>query len=516
MESVTHRDLSLDSATVTDLARAFGRPTFFLSSARKTLASLRASIRSRRQYEEVPQADGGGMSEDEDEDEDRHEPQEEKNDDDDEEEEEEEEETIAGSGSSSLEASDAALTRCCSALRTVVGESAKILAGGEEEADELQRVFIESEFAGWETRLLENARTVLEATGMHSDVHRGVQAVFAESMENGALKIHGLGNEKAAARARADFASLKGSSALEGRKQRPSGKSHVPESTIDNAVNVLVGSCSTTAWSMRRHVIKGGSVASSAGGGGGKVGDGNEEIFLPALHRLMSKSEMFEEHLRQHPEKKGHLDRSAFFKVASRLSHTQERSLRALDYNITDLLHEPHERLKGVVADLGGESAEAMQLLEDLSLVYSTVQHLFPKLIGTTDAAPHNIKFAVGDESTSAGGGSCSTCSTIIRFFEGRLPEAVGGRVGSEHGEIVKHSLEKVLLYMGHSVRCAAQQKQIESLQASASGGVAVVTIDYMMKYEEARAREASREHYGKRGLVVHGAMVTTSVMAEL
>ena len=29
------------------------------------------------------------------------------------------------------------------------------------------------------------------------------------------------------------------------------------------------------------------------------------------------------------------------------------------------------------------------------------------------------------------------------------------------------------------------------------------------MKYEESRAREASREHYGKRGLVVHGAMVT-------
>ena len=35
-----------------------------------------------------------------------------------------------------------------------------------------------------------------------------------------------------------------------------------------------------------------------------------------------------------------------------------------------------------------------------------------------------------------------------------------------------------------------------------------VVTMDYMMKYEEQRARESSREHYGKGGIVVHGALV--------
>ena len=83
------------------------------------------------------------------------------------------------------------------------------------------------------------------------------------------------------------------------------------------------------------------------------------------------------------------------------------------------------------------------------------------------------------------------------------------GALGTQYGDIIGHSLEKVKLYMGHAVRCAAQQRQIQELQAAAGGGVAVVTIDYMMKYEESRAREASREHYGKRGLVVHGAMVT-------
>ena len=39
-------------------------------------------------------------------------------------------------------------------------------------------------------------------------------------------------------------------------------------------------------------------------------------------------------------------------------------------------------------------------------------------------------------------------------------------------------------------------------------GDTIVITIDFMMKFEEKRARESSREHYSKRGLSVHGAMI--------
>lgn len=236
----------------------------------------------------------------------------------------------------------------------------------------------------------------------------------------------------------------------------------------------------------------------------GDAAENEEEIILPALRRMVSRSEMFEEHLKQHPDKKGLLDRSAFHGIATRLTRMQQKSMRALDYNITDLLLEP-----AIISDLGGESEDATALLKDLELVYSTVQHLYPKLVDTTTNAPHNIRFGVGDSSATPGGGSCSVCSTVIRFFEDRLPSSFGGRLGAEYDDIVKWSLEKVILYMGHIVRCAAQQKQIKALQDAESGVVAIVTIDYMMKYGETRAREAGREHYGKRGLVVHGAMVT-------
>ena len=61
---------------------------------------------------------------------------------------------------------------------------------------------------------------------------------------------------------------------------------------------------------------------------------------------------------------------------------------------------------------------------------------------------------------------------------------------------------------MGHIVRCKAQNDQIKEILAQSKGKNVVITIDYMMKYEETRARESSREHYGKRGIIVHGALL--------
>ena len=47
-------------------------------------------------------------------------------------------------------------------------------------------------------------------------------------------------------------------------------------------------------------------------------------------------------------------------------------------------------------------------------------------------------------------------------------------------------------------------------------GDVAVITMDYMMKWEEERARESSREHYGRRGIVVHGCLLKYKMDDEL
>ena len=49
-DPVTHCDLSLPTAAVIDLAKAFGHPRFFLRGADKTPRSLRAAIHALRKY----------------------------------------------------------------------------------------------------------------------------------------------------------------------------------------------------------------------------------------------------------------------------------------------------------------------------------------------------------------------------------------------------------------------------------------------------------------------------------
>ena len=489
-ESVTHVRLDSARARVSDLARAFGRHTFFIPSAEATLSYLRQSMRSRRRrYRKIRQTDESEEEDGDDEESD--------------EEEDDEDSSEDGGGGEGVRV----LTSSFNALHVVLNGAAQVIAPGEC-ASELASRFIEHEYVGWGETLLRNARAVLENSNAGSETSRAIRAVLAKSMENQALFDHGIANPKAAAAARADYAALEGTGRLPRRKGKPRGKSHVSDDAVRNAVRSVLAGCSTTAWSMRTHVVAAESVRTSLSSSSEQLDDDEDEYLLPALHRLMSKAEMFEEHLRQFPNKADHLDRSSFYLVAARLSFTQARSLRALDYNITDLLHEPRARLKSVIMDLGSDEEEAGPLLKDLDLVYSAVQHLYPKLIGTTDNAQHNVRFGVGNGDAAVGSSGCSTVSAVVRFFEDRLPAAFGGKLGEHYGDIIHHSLEKVILYMGHALRCVAQQKRIEEVRSEAGVETVIVTMDYMMKYEESRARESSGQHYGKRGQVVHGAMV--------
>ena len=146
--------------------------------------------------------------------------------------------------------------------------------------------------------------------------------------------------------------------------------------------------------------------------------------------------------------------------------------------------------------------------MKDVDEVYAAIQHQFPILIGSTDLPSHNIRFAIGNLKSYKGLGTCELCDVFLRFFKDRLPTAIDGKIGCHYSDIIEHCLDKVILYLAHSVRCKAQQRRIKELMSLSKGEVLVITLDYMMKWEEERARESSREHYGKRGISVHGSLV--------
>lgn len=185
-DPVTHRALDRTTATATDLAQAFGRPRFYLSTARKRLNALRASMRSR----------GKNMTnrvEDDDNDTDEEDLDETGTHGDNGEDNSEEDESVEDADTSKRE-----LSSCFNALRVVVDNSAMILAGGRKEADELSMLFFEGESSGWTKTFVEKVRTMLDSTIPSSEANRAVRAVCAQSMTNRSLVHHGLASEKSA------------------------------------------------------------------------------------------------------------------------------------------------------------------------------------------------------------------------------------------------------------------------------------------------------------------------------
>ena len=56
----------------------------------------------------------------------------------------------------------------------------------------------------------------------------------------------------------------------------------------------------------------------------------------------------------------------------------------------------------------------------------------------------------------------------------------------------------------------------IADLLSNSSGDRLVIIMDYMMKYEENRARECSREQFGKQCFVTHGCLFYIRLMMKL
>ena len=161
MSMVKHVALSLPSARVTDLAKAFGRQKFFIPSALTTINELRKSM---------PTSSIDNDS--------------------------------AASASASIDSEDK-LRPLLTILKYVMNTTVKVLAGGEHEAKQLKSIYISEEFDKWEhSTLLENTRKIITNTPTLHDAHRVLRAVFTESMgENTAAKYH-LGSRRSITRAK--------------------------------------------------------------------------------------------------------------------------------------------------------------------------------------------------------------------------------------------------------------------------------------------------------------------------
>ena len=267
----------------------------------------------------------------------------------------------------------------------------------------------------WEdAELTKNGCVLLQNTHPSSDEHRVLKALLAKTLGHEKLLSNGVGSTKSLPTAYRDFESMKSHRRLDAHKKYPSSKSETSDEAMKSCAGAIASRCSTTARPMRGHCIR---LLSTALVSADIEENGNNElVHLPDLRRKTSKVEMFDEC--KASVESNVLERAPLCSVVHRLTRTQDRSLRALDCNITGVHHEPKERPSTIIESFSApENLAAVNLLQiDFDLLCNAVQHHHLFLIATSTSPQHVIKFAFGDSTTTESKSSLS--EIITRFFK--------------------------------------------------------------------------------------------------
>lgn len=96
--------------------------------------------------------------------------------------------------------------------------------------------------------------------------------------------------------------------------------------------------------------------------------------------------------------------------------------------------------------------------------MYTTIHHTYPTLLGTTNLALRNLRFGIDNMTGRSVIDVCEICAIKLQFFDEQLPSAMYGKIGECYADIIEYSRNKILLYVGHSMRCVVHRQSIDTL----------------------------------------------------
>ena len=135
-QTVSHCNLSLPSAKISDLAKAYGRTTFYLPNAKATVFALQDRISLK-----------GKINNDDD------------------------------------TSDNNFLRRYFNPIQIILDSSIRIFTGGEAESKELKNLFLNEEFEGWhDSLLIKNAKNILNNTSLLSETNRTIKALLVKTL----------------------------------------------------------------------------------------------------------------------------------------------------------------------------------------------------------------------------------------------------------------------------------------------------------------------------------------------
>lgn len=257
-----------------------------------------------------------------------------------------------------------------------------------------------------------------------------------------------------------------------------------------------------------------------------KLGDTYE--VLPAITRRRSKKNTYEGYVDNIASGEKLLSASTFYRIISAITAGDTKLRKAVDYVVGFLVDDPFELLKNVVSTLAYIDVE--KLLADMEVVRAYLKYGFDYRVREQPkkCRLHSIEyglappnFVLNDDSLS--NTICMDCKRLFHFYDNIKLFLTSSSAHASATDIVDASSEKARLFLGHRLRVVNQQKAIaqliEDMQKrcleSKWSDECVITLDFKMKLEPMYFREKTVDHYGKRGMSWHGALVQYFVYDE-
>lgn len=219
------------------------------------------------------------------------------------------------------------------------------------------------------------------------------------------------------------------------------------------------------------------------------------------------------------------LTKTSFLRVCRSITHQGTELRRAVDYVTGFLVNDNFDLIRRMIDDLIPSTEDRNKLHEEMEIARRYLKYGFDeslmKSTESTSCPIHNISFGLVVSLPSSGlqsnSPSCTGCKNLFSFFD-KLAASFSELEISEQSAFsaLENCLLKSRLFLGHRLRVTNQQiamKQIihemkMNCKQLGFSETALIVVDFKMKLDPTYWREKTVDHYGKRGMSWHGALI--------
>lgn len=253
------------------------------------------------------------------------------------------------------------------------------------------------------------------------------------------------------------------------------------------------------------------------------VVDGKAHI-LPSITRKRAVKHIYDAYVeadRTSYTETGTISRAAFYRVVAVLTAGRVELRRAIDYVTGFLVNDCFAVMDRIAQDFIANGEIREQFLKRMEAARAFLKYGFGNKAreGNESCILHNHYYGLdlfSDRAISVEMRCCEGCAYVLGLYAVLVDHLSATSAPASAIQVVNDCALKCRLFLGHRLRVSNQQNQISRVIVemhnfcieNKGSSEALVVLDFKMKLEPMHYREKTVEHYGKRGISWHGAMI--------